>query len=337
MKRQVTIEDVAQAAGVSRQTVSRAINNKGEISPTTKKRVMAAVRDLGYQPNRLAQGMVTRRTRTVGLVFPDILNPFFPEVARGVQDVARDHDYNVFLCNTDDDPEIEKKILYSLIAQGVDGIIDLGCALTGDDLLQFADKYRPIVMTNRFINHPNVNLLIVDNSHGAGLAARHFIEENHVAVGMITNERHDSFSQVRRVQGFRNTLAEYGLPHDEGIMQVAKPTIAGGYEATKQLLDRQPHFTGIFAYNDLMALGAIRACHDLGLRIPEDVAIVGFDDIHLASIASPSLTSVRVDKYAIGIRAMTRLLAMLEKPDNPFPQQDMSVELIIRESSRIIS
>lgn len=334
MKRKLTIEDVAHAAGVSRQTVSRAINNKGEISPATKKRVLQAVKDLGYRPNRLAQGMVTQRTRTVGLIIPDILNPFFPEVARGVQDIAREHEYNVFLCNTDDDPEVEKKIFHSLVAQGVDGIIDLGCALTDNDLITFADTYHPIVMTNRFINHANINLLIVDNSHGAALAARHFIENQHVAVGMITNERINSFSQVRRVQGFRDTLAAHGLPHDDGIMQVAPPTIAGGYRATQQLLTRQPHFTGIFAYNDLMALGAIRACHDMGLGIPEDISIIGFDDIHLASIASPSLTSVRVDKYAIGIKTMTRILAMLDKPTTPFPQQDMPIELVVRESSR---
>lgn len=331
MKR-ATIEDVAALAGVSRQTVSRAINNKDEISPATKDRVLQAVSQLGYQPNRAAQSMVTRRTLTVGLVFADILNPFFPEVARGVQDVARDHNYNVFLCNTDDNPDIENEMLQSLVAYGVDGIIILGSSLSDADLKKFADSYRPIAMTNRFVEHPNINLIIVDNIHGGALAAEHLIANGHTVVGMITNEN-SPISQIRRVQGFREKLAEHGLPNDETILEASTPTINGGYQATKKLLNRQPNLTGLFAYNDLMGIGAIRACSEMNLAIPNDISIIGFDDIHLTSITSPSLTSVRVDKYAIGAKAMTRLLEMLEQPDTIFPSLEMPVELVLREST----
>ncbi|MCA9948786.1 MAG: LacI family DNA-binding transcriptional regulator [Anaerolineales bacterium] len=332
MKR-ITIEDVAQAADVSRQTVSRAINDKGEISQETKDRVMQAVRELGYRPNRLAQSMVTQRTYTVGLTIPDILNPFFPEVARGVQDVARDHDYNVFLCNTDDNPEVEIDVLRSLAAQRVDGIIALGSCIADETLTDFADTYRPIVITNRFTNHPHINPLIVDNIRGATLAAEHFVQQQHTAVGMLASDN-VSFSFLRRVQGFRDALALHGLPYDDSIMEGGKPTISGGYGAMRRLLTRQPYITGIFAYNDLMALGALRACHDMGINVPEDISIIGFDDIHLTSIVTPSLTSIHVDKYAIGANAMTRLLAMLDQPDTIFPQQEMPVELVLRESTR---
>lgn len=331
--KRATIEDVAALAGVSRQTVSRAINDKSEISPATKEKVLEAVRELGYQPNRAAQSMVTRRTHTVGLIFADILNPFFPEVARGVQDVAREHDYNVFLGNTDDNPEIEKKMLTSLVTHSVDGIIILGSSLTDDELSTFADTYGPIAMTNRFVAHPNINLIIVDNSHGGALAAEHFANTGHTAVGMITNEN-APFSHIRRVQGFKDKLATNNLPHDESILEAGPPTINGGYQATKQLLTRQPHFTGLFAYNDLMALGAYRACQDMGLSIPEKISIIGFDDIHLTSIISPSLSSIRVDKYAIGTKAMNRLLSMLEQPKTTFPTIEMPVELVLRKSTK---
>ena len=334
--KQVTINDVAKAAGVSRQTVSRAMNDKGEISEETKERVLTAVRELGYRPNRMAQSMVTRRTGTVGLVFSDILNPFFPEVARGVQDVAREQEYNVFLCNTDDDPKVETQILQSLVAQGVDGIIILGSCLGAKALLEFADTYHPIIMTNRFVNHININQLIVDNVRGGALAAEHFVQQGHQHVGIITNEN-VSYSRVRRIQGFCNTLLQYEVACDDSVIESGAPTLAGGYAAAKRLLTRQPQLTALFAYNDLMALGAMRACRDMNLNIPEQVSIIGFDDIHLTSIVSPSLSSIRVDKYMIGVKAMTRLLEMLARPDAEFPWQEMPVELVLRESTCLVN
>lgn len=332
MKR-VTINDVAKVAGVSRQTVSRAMNDKGEISPATKERVMIAIDQLGYQPNRIAQSMVTRRTFTVGLVFPDILNPFFPEVARGVQDVAFEQGYNVFLCNTDDNPAIEENILRSLVSQPVDGIIILGSSLSDDQLRSVADNYHPIVMTNLLLDHAHINLLLVDNYAGGGLAAEHFAAAGHTQVGMIANQDFD-FGRIRRVRGFLDKLDTLGLPCDASVLAAGAPTLEGGYAATCQLLDRRPDVSGIFAYNDLMAIGAMRACRDRNLTVPDDIAVIGFDDTHLTTVVSPSLSSIRTDKYAIGTRAMTRLLKMLEQPDKTFPQQSMSVELVLRESTR---
>jgi LacI family transcriptional regulator len=165
MKR-VTIIDVARAAGVSRQTVSRAMNDKGEISPETRDRVLKAVEELGYRPNRLAQGMVTQRTKTVGLVMADITNLFFPEVARGVQDVCRQHDYNVLMCNTDDDPQEEMKTLNSLMAQRVDGIIMISSSADATALESFMETFSPLVILNRMLDHPNVSSIMVDNVYG---------------------------------------------------------------------------------------------------------------------------------------------------------------------------
>ncbi len=331
MKR-ITIEDVARVAGVSRQTVSRAMNDKGEISPDTKERVLKAIQELGYQPNRLAQGMVTQRTKTVGLVIPDITNLFFPEVARGVQDAGRQHDYNILLCNTDDQPEEEIKVLHSLAAQRVDGIIMIASVADDPALTQFADSYSPIVMLNRFFEHPHVNLIIVDNERGAFLAVEHLITLGHRKIGMLANLNF-SRSQIRRVRGYEEALAHYGIAADKSLIVGGTPTLQGGYNALQKLMTVHPQVTAVFTYNDLMGLGAMRAARDLGKRVPEDIAVIGFDNIGMASMSTPSLSSIHVDKYAIGQKAMNRILDMLDRPDDSFATIEVGVELIQREST----
>ena len=334
MKRRVTIEDVARTAGVSRQTVSRAINNKGEISPATRKRVMEAVEALGYRPSGVARGLATRRTCTVGLVVPDITNPFFPEIARGVQDVARSNDYNVFLCNTDESPEEELQVLHSLAAQPVDGILLFGSRISDDDLTAFADRYRPLVVLNRYLEHPNVSLILVDNGQGAKLAVDHLADQGHNNIGMLAGPV-TSPSSLQRVEGFRRAMAARGLSISDDWLLPGAPTIEGGYDAARHLLTQHPQVTALFAYNDLSALGTMQACRDLGHQVPAQCAIIGFDDIRLAAMVSPSLTSVRVDKYYLGQQAMTRLLAMFDRTDATFPPVRVDVALVVRESAQI--
>ena len=333
MKRRITIEDVARLAGVSRQTVSRAINNKGEISPTTYQRVMDAVRVLDYRPSRVARGLATRRTRTIGLVVPDITNPFFPEIARGVQDVARREDYNVFLCNTDESPDEELQVLHSLAAQPVDGILLFGSRVGDDDFAAFADRYRPLVVLNRYLEQAGVGLILVDNQRGANLAVDYLAGQGHAAIGMLAGPV-TSPSSVQRVEGFRRAMAAHGLPNSDDWIVSGHPTIEGGHGAACHLLAKHPELTALFAYNDLSALGAVQACRKLGRCVPDQCAVVGFDDVRLAAMVSPSLTSVRVDKYHLGQQAMIRLLDMLDKPDAIFPPIHVGVELVARESTQ---
>lgn len=316
------------------QTVSRAVNDKGEISPETRERILKAVRELGYRPNRLARAMSTKQANLVGLIVPDITNPYFPEVIRGVQDEALANDYNVLACNSDDQPEAELNIIELLASHGVDGIITFSSKVKEGLLSEFAETFRPLVFVNRFFEHPSVSLLIVDNLHGAQLVVDHFVTEGHTHIGMVTNKDY-SFSTEPRVRGFQGSLKQHGLPAEDGRIIGASPTTDGGYEATTRLLALHPESTAIFAYNDLMALGAIRACHDAGRTVPDDVSIIGFDDIQLASIYSPSLSSIRVDKYQLGRLALKRLLAMIDQPDAEYPPINMDVELVLRESTRV--
>lgn len=331
MKRRVTIEDVALAAGVSRQTVSRAINNKAEISPDTHARVMAAVRKLGYRPSRLARGLVTQRTHTIGLVMPDITNPFFPEVARGVQDVARAQDYNVFLCNTDESPLEELQALHSLAVQPVDGIVLCSSRISDDDLAAFVDLYHPLVLVNRIFEHPGVSVIMIDNRRGVQIAIDYLVEQGHHSIGMLAGPR-ALVGSILRIEAFRETMAARGLPAGDDWIVSESTTVAGGYQATRRLLGRCPELTALFAHNDLMAVGAIHACKELGRRLPDECAIVGFDDLPLAAMVNPAVTSVRVDKYGLGQFAMDRLLAMFEEPETSYPPIYLDVELVVRDS-----
>ncbi len=335
MKRRVTLGDVARAVGVSMQTVSRAVNNKGEISPKTRERIMRAVQELGYRPNRLARAMSTQQTNLVGLIVPDITNPYFPEVMRGVQDKALANDYTVLACNSDDQPEAELGIIELLASHGVDGIITLSSKVREGILSKFVETFRPLVFVNRHFEHPHVSSVIVDKLQGAHLAVDHFVQEGHHRIGMITNKNY-SFSVEPRVQGFWERLKYHNLEITEDQVIGSTPSAEGGFEATKSLLKRDKNITAIFAYNDLMALGALRACHDIGLSVPDDVSIIGFDDIQFAAMSSPALSSVRIDKYHIGGLALERMLDMIKHPEKTHPPINLGATLVLRESTRIV-
>ncbi len=333
MKKRVTIGDVAAAAGVSKQTVSRAINNKGEISEKTKRRVMEVVRELGYRPNRLAQAMNSQQTRMVGLIVSDITNLFFPEVARGAQDAAMLQDYTILIVNTDENPLQEMRMLELMAEQAVDGIISFTHHITDQQLSDFADSYWPVVMINRSIEHQNISLLTVDNGAGAELAVEHLVEQGHQHIAMLNNA---SFApgHVRRVQGYLRALAKYQL---RDYLHSTTTSSEGGYLGTLALLDNHPNVTAIFCYNDMMAIGALRACQERGKRVPQDIAIVGFDGIQLTSTVVPALSSIYVDKYEIGKLAFERIFQLLKGEEKTLPPIDLAPSLIVRDSSRYFS
>jgi LacI family transcriptional regulator len=328
----VTMRDVARKAGVSIRTVSRVVNNQGEISDETRQRVLATIEELGYRPSKVARALVTRRTETIGLVFGDITNPFFPEVARGVMDTAEARGYNVFVCNSDENVEQEARILQSLADHAVDGVIIYPGFGGGDDLRAFAEHHGPLVAINCFFDYPGASRVMIDTRRGAKLAVNYLIDKGHTAIGMLAGQA-PSLNLMRRVRGYRDALRAHGLPFVKEWVLAGPPVVERGAESTRQLLTQYPQITAIFAYNDLLAAGAIQACKELGLRVPDDCAAVGFDDIELASLITPSLTTVRVDKYDLGWQAMTRLLEMLDNPGAFFPPIYLDIELVIRESA----
>ena len=328
----ITIRDVAAFAGVSHQTVSRVINQNERVTDETREKVQAAIKELGYRPNRLAQSMVTKKTRTIGLMVVDITNPFFFEVARGVQDMALTKGYNVFVCNTDDDPQREQDMLTLLASQEVDGVIMATVSSPDEELLAFAENSKPLVVINCDIPHPKASLVSVDILKGAKLAIEHLIDRGHRNIAMLSHGGHHP-NEMRRVRGYRETLLAHGItPRDEWLV-LAPPNLTGGYDATQTLLRDYPEVTAIFTYNDLMAIGALRGCYDLGVSVPQDCALMGFDDIKFSAMMQPSLSSISFDKYLVGEMAMRRLFEMFDDPNMEHEPIRFDVSLVIREST----
>jgi LacI family transcriptional regulator len=327
-----TLRDVAQEAGVSTKTVSRVVNNQGELSEATRQRVLAAIEKLGYRPSKLARALVTQHTDTIGLVLGDITNPFFPEVARGVLDTAEAVGYNVFVCNSDGDHQREIRTLNSLSDHAVDGIINFATFELEPSLSRYAVPGRPMVLVNRLFDCHWVSAVMMQAQRGAETAVDYLLAKGHRQIAMLAGPAF-SMNRLQRVRGYRASFAAHGLPVVEEWILPGAPIQARGRESARELLLRYPEITAIFAYNDLLALGAMQACNELGRRVPDDCAIIGFDDIPLADTISPSLTTVRVDKYELGRQAMNRLLQMLAEPGIELGPVWMDVELVVRQSA----
>lgn len=331
-KHPVTVRDVARKAGVSIKNVLRVVYEQGNVSEEIKARVLAAIDELGYQLHTPTNGRVTPRSNTIGIIIADITNPYFASVVRGAQDMARYHDAHVLLCNTNESQEEELYNLQTLAEQGVDGIIIFPGYYTNENLESFAEHFRPVVVINHRFEHPNVSQVFTNNYEGARLVVSHLVEQGHEQIGMLAG-RELSPARGQRVRGFRDGLTAHGLPIVEKHIIGGPPTQQSGYENAMALLEESPEITAIFAYNDIMALGALKACRDLELRVPLDCAVVGFDDTRFASLTMPALTTVRLDKYMIGREAMSRLFDMIEAPHATFAPVELDVELVVRESS----
>ena len=328
----VTMRDVARRAGVSVKTVSRVVNDQSEVADETRQRVLTAIGELGFRPSKVARALVTQRTETVGLILSDITNPFFPEFSRGVMDVAQAEGYSVFVCNSDGQGKAQTRALDSLVDHAVDGIILFPTYESENEIRSFARHYQPVVVVNRFFEHPGIGLVMMKAYQGARLVVDYLVSKGHTAIGMIAGPS-SPLSLMRRVQGFQDGLKDHGLPAVDEWILPGPPVLAHGVEAARQLLTQHPQVTAIFAYNDLLALGAIQICKELRRRVPDDCAVIGFDDIEFAAMVSPALTTVHVDKYQLGQQSMARLLEMLDNPEGRFDPIYTDVTLMVRESA----
>lgn len=333
MVRRVTIKDIAREAGVSPQTVSRAINDKGEISPQTRDRILRIVNKVGYRPNRIARSLATRRTQNVGLIVTDVSNPFFAGIVRGIEDAVHVAGYSVFLCNTGEDIAREGNAIQSLETQRVDGIILCSSRLSDRELLALADRYQPLVLVNRQIDHSRTGCVLVDDTSGAAEATHYLLHLGHRKIGLLAGPE-VSHSGRKRVQGYEQALREKGIAPLTKWQVHCSPQVEGGQRAASDLLCRVPELTALLAYNDLVAVGALRACAEQGIRVPHDCAIVGCDDVPLAALISPALTTIHIPTYDLGREAMNLLLEMMNADDNVQPKPIViSPHLIVRDSS----
>jgi LacI family transcriptional regulator len=332
MPNRVTMADVAREASVSLMTVSRVINNKGDVSPSTRQRVLEIIEQLGYRPSSIARGLVTQRTGTLGLVMPDVANPFFADVARGAEHVAHAEGYNVFLCNTDEHPGREVAVLQSLEEKRVDGIVLCSSRLDDSQLRTLLDRHPAVVLVNRRMEGESVGRVLIDDQAGGRAATQHLLRAGHRAVGFLAGPP-TSRSGRQRAKGYRAALAAAGLPYNPVWVQHCSPIVEGGYETARQWLTACPELTALFCYNDLVAVGALQACAELGRQVPDDLAVVGYDDIPLAALVTPPLTTCRVPRYEMGAQAMRLLLNQIDGCPGKCDQIVLPPELIVRASA----
>jgi LacI family transcriptional regulator len=331
-RRHTTINDVAKLAGVSYQTVSRVINNKPYVSAAAKQRVQEVIDKTGYRPSPIARSLATARSATIGLVVPDISNPYFSAIARGVEQVAYANNYNVLLCNTGEDASRELEVLYTLDERFVDGVIACGLRQEDAPLQQALAQFRGSVLVNRQFPDETIPAIVVDDIWGGFIATQHLLQLGHTAVAFLAGPI-TSYSGDRRLQGYKQALAEANIECQPGWIQHCPPTVAGGATAAQSMLANHPELSALFCYNDLIAVGALRHCAVQGQRVPENIAIVGYDNIMLSTLVSPPLTTCHVPREEMGSQAVSMLLSCINDEAETCHEIVVTPELIIRAST----
>jgi LacI family transcriptional regulator len=328
--RSVTIKDVAARAAVSVATVSAVINGNKYVSPDLVQRVRESIAALGYERNSFAQGLKTQTSHTIGLIISDIANPFFTSMVRGVEDVANAHHYSLILGNTDENLDKERSYIRLLESKRADGLIVAVTA--GSHKYLQAARHLPLVSIDRSLFDLGIDSVLVDNVAGAQVAIEHLIALGHQRIGIVTGIPGITTTE-ERLTGYKQALVAHDIPLDPTLIAVADSRVDGGERGTMQLLTQQTtRPTALFMMNGLMVIGALRAIARIGLRCPQDIALIGFDDFEWSSVTHPSLTTVRQPIYEIGQRAAQLLFERLQKRDKEPSEVRLRPQLIIRES-----
>ena len=335
------IKDVAERAEVSITTVSHVINDTRYVSDDLKARVLGAMAALNYRPNTLARSLRSGRSRTIGLVIPDISNLFFAEISRKIEDKGFEYGYSVILCNTDDDREKEKRYINVLLEKQVDGIIFISVGAAKDNIFNKMEMDIPIVVADRDISSLTSDVVLIDNHEGGFKATNYLISLNHKRIACITGPSLMTPSALR-VEGYRHALNEAGIPIDDSLICQGDFRYEGGKLCMIDLLNNPEPPTAVFVCNDMMALGAYRAIHECGKIIPKDISLVGFDNIPFSQTAYPALTTMAQPIVEMAKTAVDLLVERIQIMQNMKHSHDsvpdykrviLDAQLIERESS----
>jgi LacI family transcriptional regulator len=336
MQRKITIKDIARMANVSHTTVSRALNNKSRIKNETKEKILSIAEKLNYRPDFIARSLVMRRTKTLGLVITTIANPFYTELAQGIETTAIILGYNIILCSTNYDLSSEKKFIDMLRSKGVDGIIFTSAHMGDPNILELVEEGFPIILVNRRTYHPmvreKVDYVGVDNNLGGFLAIEHLIKLGHKRIGVIGGSSESSVG-FERLEGGKKALATYGLNVIGDYFLEGDFLKGSGYHGGKKFLKMSEPPTGVFATNDYMALGTYQAIVEEGIKVPEEIALIGFNDIEFTSMKGIELTTIGQKKYEMGALAVKTLVERVEGGKTGSPKEIiLEPELIIRKT-----
>lgn len=334
-----SIKDVAKKAGVSISTVSNVINGTKYVSSELKARINSVIAELNYAVDPVARSLKSKKTMSIGVIITNINRVFFPQVIKGIQDAASRSGFGITFCNTDDSFDTEKRFVQMLESSWLDGVI-IDSVADMDEVGYFkrlsalgnAKKRIPVVSLERRMDEYGIDSVLVNNLEGGRLAARHLVDCGCKRIVHITGPL-NSCMVKDRLQGLRDELRKNSLDFSEGHILEGDFSPLSGYQAIKRFLLRGDEFDGVFAANDQMAIGAIKAIMEHGGRIPEDIRVVGFDNTFVASIIEPSLTTVNVPKYKLGVKAVEILIKRMEKEDAAAVSHELPINLVVRQST----
>lgn len=332
----IRIKDVAQRAGVSTATISRVMSGNAYVNPELRERVLAVVREMNYSPNGIARSMSRRKTHTLGLVVSDVTNPFFTSVARGVEDAGQASGYSVVLCNTDENPDKERTYLSVLRENRVDGIL---LAVSSSDV-EHVDRLlhagTKLVLIDRVAPGISVPSVLVDNVGAMREAVEYLLDLGHRRIGIVTGNTAVT-TALERVQGYESALDRAGIAHDPALIFSSDFTEPGGHDAGFRLSTMPDPPTAVICSNNQMTTGLLIALRERGVHIPEDISIIGFDDLPYFSLLDHPLTAVAQPMYEMGRRACELLLQMLSDEDETIPPETqirLPTHLVVRDSCR---
>lgn len=333
----ITIKDIARELRVSVTTVSNALNDKPGVGKSARKKILKMAKEMGYQPDYFAKGLVSRQSYVIGLIITNIADPFYPELALGAQEKASACGYSMMLFNTNHVVENERKIIEMLKSKGVDGIL-LATAQQDDPNIELLDGLHiPYVLVNRLVLNPKkaspIDSVSLDNYGGSHKAATHLCRLGHTRIAMVAGDM-ESSTAIGRTQGALDAFAEFGITIPPEWLIKGGYSKDSAYSAVQNILTRKDRPTAIFAQDDNMALGVREAAYEAGLKIPEDLALVGFNDIHISSLTGIELTTVRTNQYDMGMAGAEMLIHKLQHPDRSGISNKivMEAELVIRKS-----
>ena len=330
-----TIKDVAALAGISYTTVSHVVNNTRPVSQEVRLKVEAAIKSLDYVPSAVARSLKAKTTATIGLLVPNSLNPYFAELARGIEDYCERNGYCVILCNSDDNPEKQRSYLRVLLEKRIDGLI---VASAGGDsgLAQgLAGVKTPMVIVDRGLDGVDADLVRIDHEYGAYLATRHLLELGHRDIATIGGPASTSVAQMR-LAGYCRALKEAGVEVRQERMLESDFTSTGGYNAAATLLESNPP-SAIFAGNDMIGIGVLRAAAERNVRVPSELSVIGFDDIQMSRYVYPALTTVGQSILQLGEMAAEVLLRRIATPNLGTDQRIVTPSIVLRESTAPLS
>lgn len=330
-----TIYDIAREAGVSIATVSKVINGKGKISEDRRKEITAIMDRLNYQPSVIASALTGKHTFTIGLLIPDISNPFFAEVARAVEDRGHLLGYSVIICSTDNKDERVERYISLLKQKRVDGVI-IGTGIDNKDILRKLNSGLPVVVIGREVPAVSVHTVVADDWFGGTTAAAHLLELGHTKVAVLSENIMISSSR-ERIRGFKQTLEEAGIDLPEDNILICNYRMEDGKRMAMELLRRPERPTALFCCNDLLAVGALQAAKEAGIDVPEQLSIISFDNTILAQVTDPQLTSVAQPMEQLGAAAVDLLLKEFEEKQEVKQRITLRTELIIRNSTSAVS